>query len=640
MKNKSKILETIQLSNGFEIDMEEGWSKLISSQFGGSPGRAFSEFIQNAIDSYPSTIPFNQRKGAITSTCNSISITDWGEGLDAKRLSLLATAGGTDKTDDKSKIGKFGLGFISIFNPKLGTKRVVVITKCEGHTVEMTFNVVDYKKCPEISLRIIEKPIDYSTCITVEFSNSDAVSECLNFARKSLTYYPCSMTIDGQLFKSKWHNDLSDNSLKFSEKECEGIISGKDQWVEVTILCKYELVMESKLSHFITGGHNMKHNLVDYDRNGTPFIPQINILININNLSLVISRDSYYLDEKYRDARSILNKKLKYFLYLALDKQNNREVVIANQYIFRKEICHFINNQGDNMYMKDENRLIKLLASLPVYRINGRPDYFSLIQLKGLLSKKRPMYYSVEKSNLRWLGGNFKHDFILIPESPGFIVTDVPHLYDGIFETIFKDVVNLDTVRSNTPKITELVDRGIIDKSSLSPECQIVGVKDLSGKQKETIEKLSKLLNDPTIQNVISHNLQLPISSIKPSFFTLKKEGVYLSTGIFNSDGKPISTEFKSNFLQKKETPENGFLTRKKQDIILGLNMNHPFVSFLVESNDQQKEYFTLTYLAHELAMCQKMLVPYSPFFHLVKEKLTSDMRKVLSDNMLASFKN
>lgn len=640
MKSKTKILETIQLSNGFEIDMEEGWSKLISSQFGGSPGRAFSEFIQNAIDSYSSYIPFEQRKGAIVALNNSISITDWGEGFDANRLSLLATAGGTDKIGDDSKIGKFGLGFISIFNPKLSTKRVTVITKCEGYTVEMVFNVVDHKKCPEINLRIIDKHINYSTCITIEFSNSYAVSECLEFAKKSLAYYPCSMTINGHLFKSKWHDHLSNDSLKFSENGCDGIISNKDRCHEITILCKYELVTETRLSHFITGGYNMKYNLVDYDRNNTPFIPQVNILININNLRLVISRDSYYLDGKYNEAKSILNSKLKYFLYLELARQNDKQIVIANQYIFREELYHFINNQDDIIYKKDENRLIKLLASLPVYRINGRPGSYSLIHLKRLLNKKRPLYYSVEKSNIRWLGGNFKNDFILIPENPGLLETEVPHFYDCIFETIFKDVVNLDTIRSNTPKIKELVDRGLIDKESLSPKCQIIGLKELSVKQKETIEKLSKLLNDPNIQNVISYNLQLPISSIKPSFFTLKKEGVFLSTGIFNSNGKPISTEFKSNFLQNKETPANGFIIRKKQDIILGLNMNHPFVSFLVESNDQQKEYFTLTYLAHELAMCQTMLVPHSPFFHLVKEKLTSDMRKVLSDSMLSSFKN
>ena len=96
MKTNARVLEEKILENGFEIDLDEGWNKLTTSQFGGSPGRAFSELIQNAIDSYPDWIPWNKRKGEIETTNDSISITDWGEGMDTRRLSLLTTAGGTE----------------------------------------------------------------------------------------------------------------------------------------------------------------------------------------------------------------------------------------------------------------------------------------------------------------------------------------------------------------------------------------------------------------------------------------------------------------------------------------------------------------------------------------------------------------
>jgi len=65
-----------------------------------------------------------------------------------------------------------------------------------------------------------------------------------------------------------------------------------------------------------------------------------------------------------------------------------------------------------------------------------------------------------------------------------------------------------------------------------------------------------------------------------------------------------------------------------KNTILLGLCLNHPFVRKLIESDDPQKEYFALTYIAHELTSCQKLLSPYSTFFHLVKSRLSSELQK------------
>jgi hypothetical protein len=639
MKTEEKIIDTLLLKNGFDIDLDEGWRKLTSSQFGGSPGRAFSELIQNAIDSYPIGTPWKKRKGAITTTMNTISITDWGEGLDTKRLSLIAMAGGTDKFDNSDKIGRFGLGFISVFNPHLCTRRVELITRCEGHTVELVFTVNDPEKRPTITVQLLKKKINFSTCITLVFSKDHSVNDCLEFAKKSLTYYPCPMTIDGVLFKSEWQKDLTGVNIAFSVNNCDGIIRKGSKWNNVRILCKYEFVMESSLSHFITGGYNTKYSIEEYEMNNTPYIPDVDILMNINNLQLVISRDNYYLDCNYRDAKATLNQKLRHFLYLDLMDSPNPQVVIANQYIFRKELSDIILNPGYRIYDREETKLIKLLAEIPVYRINGRPGLFSLVKLKNMLHPGLPFYYSPKQSNLRWLGGSFKHDYIVIPDSFTQI-SGRPLLYDRLFETIFKDVVNLDTITSDSSKIQNLVMRNIVSKSALSPNCQILGIKDLSEKHRNTIDELSRILADVNIKDIISNNLQIPVDSIKPVFFTINEEGAYLSTGLFDELGKPISNDFASNILEKSDDKISNILKKKKIDLFLGLNLDHPFINYLLECTSPHKEYYTLTYLAHELALCQKMLIPYSPFYHLVKEKLAQDMRKVLTKNLLNRAKN
>jgi len=109
--NATTIVDYVEMPHGLDIDLDEGWRKLISRQFGGDPGRAFGEFIQNVVDSYPSNTPWKKRRGEIESNEDSIAITDYGEGMARKRLILIVTLGGTDKSDDPSKIGTFGTGF-------------------------------------------------------------------------------------------------------------------------------------------------------------------------------------------------------------------------------------------------------------------------------------------------------------------------------------------------------------------------------------------------------------------------------------------------------------------------------------------------------------------------------------------------
>ncbi|NJK86562.1 MAG: sensor histidine kinase [Bacteroidales bacterium] len=376
------IIEEKILENGFDIDLDEGWKKLTTSQFGGNPGRAFSELIQNAIDSYPAGTPWRERKGEICTSDCSISITDWGEGMDTKRLTLLTTAGGTDKYNDSSKIGRFGLGFISIFNPSLGTDRITVITICEGHVVELIFNVTDPIKRLEIKLQILDKKIDFSTKISIEFNNNQSVRQCLDYAKKSLTYYPCTMYINKLLFKSMWDMNNFSDCLKFEENMVHGILSKSHKWLNVSVLCKYELIMNTSLDSFITGGRNMKYNLDDYSSSLTPYVEDVEVLFNINNLNLTISRDSYYLDWAYTEARHILNKKLRYFLYLKLKNHLDLSILIANQYIFKKEIREYISNPDPEKFDMDENKLIVILSETPSYRLNGRPGLYSLVQIK------------------------------------------------------------------------------------------------------------------------------------------------------------------------------------------------------------------------------------------------------------------
>jgi hypothetical protein len=427
--------------------------------------------------------------------------------------------------------------------------------------------------------------------------------------------------------------------MEFEEKGCMGLIRKSKTWLNLNLLCKYELVTNTSLAGFITGCRNMKYNLEDFNNNSTPYISDVEVLFNVDNLRLTISRDNYYLDRVYAEAKNLLNRKLRYFLYLELLNNRNVMVAIANQYIFRYEIKDYIDNPEDNeKYDKEENKLIKLLAEIPAYHINGRPGLYSLARMRKMLRPGLPLYYSPERTNLRWLGGTYKHDFVVIPEECR-ILSGAPRLFDSVFEAVYQDIVNLDFIMGNSKKIQDLVARGLVKKSALSPVCKILGSREISDKQSKLLEDLHQILQNEEIAKMIGKNLQISINSIKPIFFSFRDEGAYLSTGLFDMKGKPINEEFLSNIICPAHDKNVRKITHKV-DILLGLNLEHPFIYYLIECKNPQRGYYALTYLSHELALCQKMLVPYSPFYHLVKENLAQDMRKVLMKNLINNIKN
>lgn len=641
MDQLNKILETHLMPNGLEIDLDEGFEKLTERQFGGNPGRAFSELIQNAIDSYPNGTPWEERMGEICSGPDWISIKDYGEGMDSDRLMLLITLGGSDKHNDPQKIGQFGMGFMSMFNRKLGTREVSVKTRCEGQTVQLVFKVKERGKRPEISICDLKEQIPYSTLIRVEFDHSRSVSDCMAYARKSLTYYPCKMKINGELFATCWEHHSDNDSKIFREDNCHGLIKYGTDWRNINVLCKYESIMKTSFDHFITGGRNVRYNLEDYHNSKTPYITDIEVVLNANNLNVTISRDSFYLDFAYYSALGILNRNLKAYLLGKMKRGVIPELILANQFIFRNEISEYLKNPGNYMANpSDENRFIEELSTASVYRINGRIGKYSLMALKSMKRDYLPFFFSPERTNLRWLGGSFKHDYVVVTDSCR-LNGGAPGFYDSLFFTVFKDIVNLDTIPGNHKRIMELVDREIINKEALSPKTKIIGIRNLNPEEQNLLKEIDALLGDQGIMNVIETNLHMKVKSIESAFFDMEETGCRISSGLFDENGKPLNEKFISNFLKPAGENENQEMNySSKARVLLGLNLKHPFIQYLLSIRDSQRNYYGLTYLAHELALCQKMLVPYSPFYHLVKQKLAQDMRKALIKNLLARINN
>lgn len=622
------------LPHGIEIDLNEAWRKLIAGQFLGNAGRGFGELIQNFLDSYPSTTPWKKRKGVIKSGKCWVSITDFGEGMGRDRLKLLVTLGGTDKNNNKSKIGTFGIGFFSIFNPKLGTKKVTVTTKCEEQTVELVFLIEKAGKRPLISTRILGRKISYSTRIKVEFDNQAAVNLCLDHAHTCLNYYPCQVTINGKAHESIWQEAERSGASMFQKGACDGFLKRGGYSNHITLLCKYEHLLELSLTGLITGGHYTKYDLRDYKSNSMAYLENTSCTVNCNDLSVTISRDSFSMNSAYNTMVRTLADVMLTELGRQISVNSSVDVVLANQYTVIGKIKSFVDSKEHGKSLdKYQTKALSLLVRGKVYRINGRRETFSLQDLLEMKSANLPLFYSPNQSNLRWLGGNFKHDFIVLPPRCN-VGGGAPDFYEVIFKTLFKDIVNLDTIKNERGRLQELVESGIVDKENLSPKVQFQGERDLTSDERQLLEELDGFFSYPGIRKAITRNLHLPVKDIRTVFFDVKDQKAVIATGLFDGEGKALTDTVHCNL---NPADEDGQPVKKHDDetILLGLHRDHDLIKSIIANKDPNHLYFSLPILAHELALCQKLLVPYSPCYHLVKERLAGDMRKALMEHLL-----
>jgi hypothetical protein len=626
MKDDARtVVERVRFEEGLRVDVDEGWRKIISRQFGGPPGRAFNELIQNFIDSHDAGTPWEDRLGSIDSGPDWIGITDYGGGMDRRKLVLLATLGGTDKEGDDSKIGRFGIGFFSIFNPKLGTRRVVVTTRCEGAWVEVAFEVKTPERRPDMTCRVVDGQRPFSTEVKAYFSDGDPVRECLKAAENCLTYFPCRVKINGRPFDSMWAEAGRREARFFEDGSCDGFVEGAVGG-SVTLLCKYEYIMSAYLPFLLTGGHGMRHDIRDYAEKACPFVPRRGMLINSNALRVTISRDSFYMDSAYdaliRSVVSVLHAELDQALR---ENELQDTAIIANQYILRAALKLRLWSRADNGSPVPASVCDRLLDAR-VYPVARRKRSMSLREIareKGDF----PVYHTRSLGRTEWMGGRFAHRFVLVvPDSPA--AEGAPRLCSEIFKTLFDDEVDLDTITADREKLLLLVDRGIIDPRNLAPATHVFGPQQLTAGENALLRRVNALLCRREVLGVLEKRLFMSIKGIEARFFSLQEGGNVVVTGLLDELGNPLNSEVPDN-LKGVRGSRRDLGKRAPRTLILGIGKDHPAIRMIMENGDRYMEFYLLSYLAHQLALCQKLLSPCSDFFAEVEEELIHDLRKV-----------
>jgi len=614
--------------NGFSCNKLDAYNKLRNGQFGGNPARGAGELMQNAIDGYNSSVPLHERWIKILTSKNQFTIIDNGSGFTFEKIRLLLTFGGTDKEHDVSKIGQFGIGFFSMFHKKLNTKKIVILTRVADETVKITFTVIDQDELPEIAIKRLDEKIDFSTKITVIFNNFTSADRCLKYAKEAAQNFPCVFEVNGKTLNTIWQNARENNWPVYQDETCHAFFKPGGYVNYITVYCKYERIFRLPASALAKNYGKAKFDLSDYD--DFPYVPYTDVVVNCNTLNVTISRDGYYIDTAHFYMMNFI--KVHLFDKLAgVNFESNAQVALANMYIFRNSIRYYLENEhSSDSPVESREKVIRALAKAKIFRISGQKRLFSLSELKKKLSEDTPLFYSPNHGNLNYLGGNFKHDFILMPDRC-HVEGGADGFYKSLFEEVFRDVVNLETIQGNNELIHKLVERGIVPKEALTPIVNFVGEKKLTTGEFEFLTDISVLLKKTEVLEAIEKNLFISVSTIKVVFFSVQSEGAYISTGIFDETDQPINDESISNFVRKDETQSS----LSSPTLVLGLRKDHPLMEQLIRSSDRQRAYYALTYIAHELTASQKLLVPFSRFYHLKKESLARDIRNALISSLI-----
>lgn len=141
------------------------------------PFAFYRELIQNSIDAGSSRIEVRLRftPGATTGTATAV-VQDWGEGMNRQVIDqYLLTKFRSSKENDLTKIGKFGIGFLSVFAPD--PDAVVVETGKDGESWRLLFK-------PDLTWELLASP-EPCEGTTVTLHKSLGASAYLEFAARS-----------------------------------------------------------------------------------------------------------------------------------------------------------------------------------------------------------------------------------------------------------------------------------------------------------------------------------------------------------------------------------------------------------------------------------------------------------------------
>ena len=275
----------------------------------------------------------------------------------------------------------------------------------------------------------------------------------------------------------------------------------------ITVLCRFEYIMDLPIGHFSACGRFPEYNLRDFERQEMPYLPGVLATINSNSLQVTLDRQGFYAGQPYTEMARTLAHNLLLVLGKRLSVDPDHELILTNQYILRHRIRHFLE---ENPIRKDLSKgdsadwVLNVLLEAKIFRVKERKELFSLADLKRAHSPVLPLFYCIDLMNADWLGGSFKQDFILLLDKPR-LGNSAPDFFQELFGAFFKEPLNLDNLPQDRKKVRQLVSRGIIHPSSLKPDVRMRKEDELPVSHRQLVDEMDDLLDHEGIRAAIAN---------------------------------------------------------------------------------------------------------------------------------------
>ena len=516
----------------FEVDREKAFKKLASKQFK-EPTLALREITSNALDSYTGT---STRQTVNLSLDNQdFEAVDHGAGFTEEKVECLRTLGQSDKRGDDGFIGRFGIGFASLFHPSLKVERVLVDTKINDGAERLEFNVED----TGVTLKRYDLggTLPFSTRVRAEFRGLPwkTLHEMGKTLRDEAKYMNADITLNGENISGK---ELFNQTRKYM-LDLEGRISGR--------LCFYDRDDEKEkhtkarvalLSHNVYVGH--EHCGI-ISNGGKDFaLPSFFGFLNCDDLNVITSRNDFRKDEKYKAfTREVRREVRKEFRELCAEVGITRDPELRK--ILMKGFDYNMRNYFEQ-YHPDQvkDACAKALADAPIFTAWNQLGGFSLRQLQEIGKRQGHLLSSRNENSTELLD---------IQGYEGPIIR-----VDGYYPPTFKGVesFSLDDLythggQTNEKFYTELVQKGIIDPEKLKIRVGTVEESALSGNERNFLTGLREILESHRVKDTLAQvgldtEYSVHIADITPTGVAAG----YSSSGnqILVNRGNPVSAQY------------------------------------------------------------------------------------------------
>ena len=276
----------------YGVDPAKAFEKLAKKQFS-DPFDSIRELLANAYDSYDRKAA--EKRVDVDIGEASFSITDYGCGMGVEKLRALRTLGLSDKKG-MDLVGRFGIGFASLFHPALRAREVIVDSVEDLHR-QLRFIIEVPGKKVSLEEYVVEEDVPYSTKIEVLLDGAKNVAEILEkvYLRVSdLTlYHPHPPHIDGAPFFTarNYGSDSHKNAVTIKKKGITGFIAAGEEGMKsqgITILSHHLPICTFPLERF--------HDAIGRDC-GTKY--NVVGVVNYDKLNPVSSRNEIQRDEAW-----------------------------------------------------------------------------------------------------------------------------------------------------------------------------------------------------------------------------------------------------------------------------------------------------------------------------------------------------